>query len=471
MTLKKLSKDRVPENNMPVKALQFGEGNFMRAFVDWQIQQMNKQNLFNGKVTVVQPIERGLTTMLNKQDNLYTVILEGLMDGKVVEDFEVINVIDSTIDPYQNWQDYLAQAENDDLSFIFSNTTEAGIYYEEKDQLTDKPPRSYPAKLTVFLYKRFQLNKAGLTIIPCELIDRNGEKLKEIILQYAQNWQLPAEFVQWLEEENTFCCSLVDRIVPGYPHDNAETLSEKLGYQDPLMVKSEPFLLWVIEGPKSLTETLPLAKAGLNVIVTDDMTPYRERKVYLLNGPHTAMVALALLSGLDTVEDVMKDPDFRVFIDELFELELIPMLTSPKDELEVYSEQIKERFLNPFANHQLTSILLNSVSKFSARLLPLLKKYIQEKQAVPKRISASLAALILLYRGDKITPVDNEYILDSFTKAWEVPDTVVNTILKDESLWGMDLTLLPDLEVAVTENLQSIEAKGVRSFIQSLKGE
>src|SRR5699024_1201799 len=149
----------------------------------------------------------------------------------------------------------------------------------------------------------------------------------------------------------TFCCSLVDRIVPGYPHDNAETLSEKLGYQDPLMVKSEPFLLWVIEGPKSLTETLPLAKAGLNVIVTDDMTPYRERKVYLLNGPHTAMVALALLSGLDTVEDVMKDPDFRVFIDELFELELIPMLTSPKDELEVYSEQIKERFLNPFANH------------------------------------------------------------------------------------------------------------------------
>src|SRR5690606_30973708 len=263
----------------------------------------------------------------------------------------------------------LALAENDELEFITSNTTEAGIAYRPEDRLADAPPKSFPGKLTALLHKRFELGKKGFTIIPCELIDRNGEKLKEIVLQYANDWQLGDAFIQWLERENTFCCSLVDRIVPGYPRDKAQALAEELGYQDHLMVTAEPFLFWVIEGPASLSERLPLAKAGLNVVVTDDMTPYRERKVHLLNGPHTAMVPLALLAGLETVEDVMNDAAYSVFVKRLIEDELIPMLDLPKEELQSYAEAVQERFKNPFIRHELTSISLNSISKFKTRLL------------------------------------------------------------------------------------------------------
>lgn len=471
MTLKKISTDMVKRADHPVRALQFGEGNFMRAFIDWQLQQLNKQGLFNGKVAVVQPIEQGLADKLNDQDDLYTVILEGLLDGKIVQDFEINQVIDDVIDPYKRWDAYLAQAENDDLAFVFSNTTEAGIAYHAGDKLTDTPPTSYPAKLTVFLYKRWKLKKAGLTIIPCELIDRNGEKLKEIVLRYANDWQLPAEFKTWLETDNIFCCSLVDRIVPGYPRDNAAEFWDKMGYQDPLMVKAEPFLLWVIEGPQSLQESLPLAKAGLNVIVTDDMTPYRERKVHLLNGPHTAMVSLALLADIHTVEEVMKDADFRPFVDDLFTKELIPMVALPQAELENYAEQIKERFLNPFANHQLTSILLNSVSKFTARLLPILTKFEAQKKTVPTHIAAALAGLIVLYRGDKIKPTDDKEVLAAFAKAWEDPSTVAQTLLSDNSLWGMDLTTLPNLTATVQNDIDSILTAGSRKLVQQLKGE
>ncbi|HIY56580.1 MAG TPA: tagaturonate reductase [Candidatus Tetragenococcus pullicola] len=471
MTLEKISTDRIEPNPNPVRALQFGEGNFMRAFIDWQLQQLNKKDLFNGKVTVVQPIDRGLADMLNEQDDRYTVILEGLLDGQVIQDFEIITVIDDVIDPYKRWQDYLAQAENDELAFIFSNTTEAGIAYHEGDQLTDTPPQSYPAKLTAFLYKRWELKKPGFTIIPCELIDRNGDKLKEIVLRYANDWQLPTEFKTWIDTENVFCCSLVDRIVPGYPRDNAEEFWDKMGYQDPLMVKAEPFLLWVIEGPQSLKESLPLAKAGLNVIVTDDMTPYRERKVHLLNGPHTAMVSLALLADIQTVEEVMKDADFRPFVDDLFSKELIPMVDLPQKELESYAEQIKERFLNPFANHQLTSILLNSVSKFSARLLPILTKFEAEKQTVPAHIAAALAGLIVLYRGDKIKPTDDKEALDAFEQAWKNPTTVAQDILSNDSLWGMDLTTLPDLATTVQTDVTILLEKGARELVKQLKGE
>ena len=347
----------------------------------------------------------------------------------------------------------------------------SGIAYHEGDQLTDTPPQSYPAKLTAFLYKRWELKKPGFTIIPCELIDRNGDKLKEIVLRYANDWQLPTEFKTWIDTENVFCCSLVDRIVPGYPRDNAEEFWDKMGYQDPLMVKAEPFLLWVIEGPQSLKESLPLAKAGLNVIVTDDMTPYRERKVHLLNGPHTAMVSLALLADIQTVEEVMKDADFRPFVDDLFSKELIPMVDLPQKELESYAEQIKERFLNPFANHQLTSILLNSVSKFSARLLPILTKFEAEKQTVPAHIAAALAGLIVLYRGDKIKPTDDKEALDAFEQAWKNPTTVAQDILSNDSLWGMDLTTLPDLATTVQTDVTILLEKGARELVKQLKGE
>lgn len=467
---KKLSTELFKKEKHPVKILQFGEGNFMRAFVDWQIQQMNKQGLFNGDVAVVQPIHHGLGEMLCEQDYLYTVILEGLLDGNLVETSEVITVVDRVVNPYNQYDDYLSLAENDALEFVVSNTTEAGIQFNPNDRLEDTPQQSFPGKLTAFLYKRFELKKNGLTIIPCELIDRNGDKLKEIILQYADLWQLPTTFKTWLETENTFCCSLVDRIVPGYPRDSAAELAEKLGYVDQLMVKAEPFMLWVIEGPENLKERLPLEKAGLNVVVTTDMTPYRERKVHLLNGPHTAMVPLGLLGGIQTVDQMMNHPDFRVYIDDLFTEELIPMLSLPEAELNTYAEQIKERFLNPFANHQLQSIALNSVSKFSARLLPILTRYIETKQAVPTRIAASLAAIILTYRGDKITPTDDDFVIEAFQIAWKKPATVVPAILSNESLWGSDLTQLAGLQESVQTYLEALETKSTIQVIQQLKG-
>jgi len=456
------------ENTLPVKVIQFGEGNFMRAFVDWQIQQMNKQDLFNGRATIVQPIRQGLGKMLKKQDYLYTVILEGLMNKEIINTSEIISSVESVINPYEDWEAYLALAENDEAKFIISNTTEAGIYYNSDDTLENFPQKSFPAKLTALLYKRFQLNKAGFTIIPCELIDRNGDRLKEIILTHAKDWQLGEQFINWLETENVFCCSLVDRIVPGYPHDSARELNKKHGYIDNLMVRTEPFLFWVIEGPEKLKETLPLEKAGLNVIVTNDMTPYRERKVHLLNGPHTAMAPLALLADLDTVESVMTDKDFRIFIDNLFTAELIPLLSLPEKELINYSEQIKERFLNPFANHKLSAISLNSIAKFKTRLLPVLIKYIANKQTFPPYITAALAALILSYRGDKITPQDNDEVIAVIQSAWKNSETAISSILSQEVLWGQDLTKVPGLALQVEKDCKYIENHGARALIQNL---
>lgn len=470
--LKKLSKKNFPEvKTYPEKAIQFGEGNFMRAFIDWQIQQMNKQGLFEGGVAVVQPIGQGLKAMLSAQDNLYTVILEGILDGETVQSSEIISTINRVLCPYENYQGYLELADNPELEFIFSNTTEAGIQFVEEDSFTDAPPNSFPAKLTALLHRRFKNGMKGFTIIPCELIDRNGEKLKEIVLKYADLWELEPEFKEWIEKDNTFCCSLVDRIVPGYPRDNAKEICEKLGYEDNLLDKAEPFLLWVIEGPKELEETLPLAKAGLNVIVTDDMTPYRERKVHLLNGPHTAMVPLGMLAGLETVEEVMLDADFSLLVDRLMEQEIIPVLDLPKSELQSYAASIKERFKNPFIRHELVSISLNSMSKFKARLLPILLNYQKQEGHLPPYLTLAFAALILSYRGDVIRPHDDPAIVKFFSKAWENSHTVVETVLGNEKLWGQDLNQIPGLTESIQQDIEKIEKEGARKALQELNKE
>lgn len=470
VNMEKLTKNLIKKNNAPTKILQFGEGNFMRGFVDWQIQQLNKQGLYQGNVTIVQPLPHGLGEMLAQQDHLYTVILQGLFDGNIIDSSEIITIIDRVINPYQQWKQFLALAECDTLEFIFSNTTEAGIQYIESDQLQDAPPESFPGKLTAFLYKRFTLKKSGLTIIPCELIDRNGEKLKEIILNYARHWQLGTDFIHWIHQENIFCCSLVDRIVPGYPRETALAFNKRHGYEDQLMVKAEPFMLWVIEGPEAVKEKLPLTKAGLNVVFTEDMTPYRQRKVHLLNGPHTAMVPIARLAGLETVEEVMKDPLFSSFIDQLVSTELIPMLALPKNELIDYAEQVKERFLNPFANHKLEAISLNSISKFSTRLLPILQKYINEKKQIPSLMRLSLAALLVMYRNGPFPIHDDPAVIARFKVAWENPVTAVTQLLQDETLWGVDLSQLNNLTTTVERLIKRIEATDVRQVISEMKG-
>lgn len=438
----------------------------MRAFVDWQLQQMNNQGLFNGSAVVVVPIGEGLSGLMAEQDNLYTVLLNGIMEQQPVNTREIITSVSRVINPYSEYEEYLALAENDELEFITSNTTEAGIAYHPGDQLQDTPPKSFPAKLTALLYRRFELGKKGFVIIPCELIDRNGEKLREIVRQYAADWNLGGDFLQWLDTENTFCCSLVDRIVPGYPRDKAAELESELGYLDKLMVTAEPFLFWVIEGPSWISERLPLAKAGLNVVVTDDMTPYRERKVHLLNGPHTAMVPLGMMAGLDTVEDVMNDETFYRFVRELMEQELLPMLDLPKEELLSYSSAVLERFKNPFIRHELASISLNSISKFKTRLLPVLLRYQQERGQLPPLITLSFAALLLSYRGDRVKRQDSPEVLAVFDQAWSNPSTFAAAILKEDSLWGQDLTQVPGLTEAVKSKLQQLESSDCRSALE-----
>ncbi|MEC0169059.1 tagaturonate reductase [Paenibacillus graminis] len=452
----------------PERIIQFGEGNFMRAFVDWQLQQMNKQGLFNGSAAVIVPIGQGLGGLMAEQDNLYTVLLNGIMQEQPVNSREIITSVSRVINPYSDYEAYLALAENDELEFITSNTTEAGIAYQPGDRLEDAPPSSFPAKLTALLHRRFELGKKGFVIIPCELIDRNGEKLQEIVRQYAAEWKLGDAFLQWLDAENTFCCSLVDRIVPGYPRDKAAELEAGLGYLDKLMVTAEPFLFWVIEGPAWLSERLPLAKAGLNVAVTDDMTLYRERKVHLLNGPHTAMVPLALMAGLETVEDVMNDETFYRFVRELLDEELIPMLDLPQEELLSYADAVLERFRNPFIRHELASISLNSISKFKTRLLPVLLRYQQERGQLPPLITLAFAALLLSYRGDLVKRQDSAEVLAVFDQAWSNPSTFAASILKEVSLWVQDLTQVPGLTEAIDARLRQLQNSGSRAALQQL---
>lgn len=452
----------------PTKVIQFGEGNFLRAFIDWQIQQMNKQGLFQGGIAVVQPIGKGMTKVLDEQDDLYTTLLEGKLNGQKVQDHEIIESINETIRPYEDYQSYLDLAKNDDIQFIFSNTTEAGIAFDENDNLTDHPQNSYPGKLTALLYERFKLGKQGFQIIPCELINHNGNTLKEIVLKYAQLWNLGQDFVDWINQENDFYATLVDRIVPGYPKERAADLEKEWNYHDRLIVKAEPFLIFVIEGDKKLEKLLPLKEAGLNVVVTDDMQPYRNRKVSLLNGPHTTMSPIARLAGIDTVGQVMKDPDFYKFINDEMYQEIIPTVALPEQELNDYAEGVKERFENPYVNHELSSIALNSISKFQARLLPTFKRYFAKEKKLPLRITLALASYLKIYAGKAdFAPEDTPEVLAEF-KELRQKDNYVQAALADEKLWGEDLTQFSGLIDLVKQDLQIIDQQGSRKAVQMI---
>jgi tagaturonate reductase len=473
IVMQRLTRAIHPTPALPTRAIQFGEGNFLRGFVDWQLQQLNKQGLFNGGVTIVQPLAGGLVSVLEEQDNLYTVLLEGKQDGEEVQSSEVITLVTGTVNPYTDYDAYLALAENDDIEFIFSNTTESGIVYSAADQRTDAPHASFPGKLTALLHHRFELGKPGFQLIPCELIERNGAKLKETVLATARNWDLGDEFIQWVNTDNTFYSSLVDRIVPGYPKDRTDELGAEFGYEDRLIVKAEPFLLWVIEGPQSLTETLPLAKAGLNVTVTDDMTPYRERKVFLLNAPHTTMASLARLAGVETVRDVMLDADFGPLVAQVMYEEIMPVLDLPHEELAAYAESVKERFENPFMHHELAAIALNSVSKFTSRLLPVLTGFHALNGTFPPRVTLALSAILLTYSGDAsvtISPVDSADTITRFRSAYTADAAAgyVATVLADAGLWGTDLTLLDGLVDQVTAGLINLRDRGVRATLADL---
>lgn len=414
------------------KIIQFGEGGFLRGFVDWIVELTNESTDFDAGVTVVQPIEKGMCEMLEKQNCTYTHIMRGLKDGVPTVDKKIINVIKDTVEPYKDFESYLKLSQNPEFKFIVSNTTESGIAFSDEDTPEKAPHITFPAKLTLLLKRRFDLKLDGFIFLPCELIDKNGSTLKECVLKYASLWGYEKAFSDWIENNNTFCNTLVDRIVTGYPKDE----EIQLGYEDNMVNTSELFHLWVIEGCNDITKYFPFDKAGLNIIVTDDLEKYRTRKVRILNGAHTSMIPYAMLEGIETVGDCMKDEKMSAFVKKCVYDEIIPTLDLPFEELKAYADDVFERFENPFIKHFCSSIALNSVSKFKVRVLPSILEYIKRKNKMPENLMISFAKLIEFYKTDM---TNDDATVTEFMK-----NSDVDTILKNKELWGEDLSFLAD---------------------------
>ena len=475
--------------NYPEKVLQFGEGNFLRAFVDWMIDKANRDGIYHGSIVLCQPIAQGLKDMINAQDGVYTLAMRGAENGQPVENIEVITSVSRCINPYENYEDLMEIARSADLEVVVSNTTEAGIAYHAGDKLTDRPPVSFPAKVTAFLYERYKAfhgdPEKGLLFLPVELIDNNGAELKRIVLQYAQEWELGQEFTDWVNTANEFTSTLVDRIVTGYPRDEISYFEEKLGYKDNIIDTSELFNLWVIEGDKKWADKLPVHKTDANVIWTDDVKPYKKRKVRILNGAHTSTVLAAYLAGFDIVGDFMKDDTVRTFMNNVIYQEVIPTLDLPKEELESFAAAVNDRFANPYIKHKLLDIALNSCSKFNARCLPSLLGYVEEKGVLPKCLTFSLAAFIKFYQGEWKDGVytgtrkdgtqyplrDDESVIRFFADAWSENDAegTAAAVLSNKDFWsGKDLTEVPGLKDAVAGYLKEMEEKDIKEIMAGL---
>ncbi len=491
--LKSLSKQTAPKSVMPERIIQFGEGNFLRAFVDWIIWNMDAKTNFNGSVVVVQPIERGMVDWLNGQDCLYHVNLQGRLNGEAVNSLERIDVISRALNPYsQNWA-FMSLAEQPEIRFVISNTTEAGIAFDDTCKFTDAPASSYPGKLVQLLYRRFKTFNGdptkGLIIMPCELIFLNGHHLKDCIEKYIELWKADlgadyAAFKEWFEKYNYVCATLVDRIVPGFPRKEIADIQQKIGYKDNLVVQAEIFHLWVIEKPtnmsiEQLREEFPAEKAGLHVLIAESEAPYHERKVTLLNGPHTVLSPVAYLSGVDIVRDACNHEVIGKYIHKVQFEELMQTLNLPMEELQQFGADVLERFNNPYVDHQVTSIMLNSFPKFQTRDLPGLKVYLERKGELPKGLVLGLAAIITYYKGGKradgaeIVPNDAQEIMDLLKNLWATGDTrkVAEGVLAAKDLiWGEhgDLNQIPGLTDMVVSFLDSIQQKGMLETVKSI---
>ena len=479
------------KSDLPIKVMQFGEGNFLRCFIDWMIFKLNSKGLFNGRILALQPIPTGrVVPKLQAQDCLYTTILHGIVDGKNTEQIEIVNSIAEAKNPYLQWSEILETACSPDLQFIFSNTTEAGIAYVKEEFLTDKAPSSYPAKVTAVLYKRFKhfagKKGSGLVLMPCELIENNGTQLKSIILQHAEDKNLGADFIDYINNECTFLNTLVDRVVSGYPA-NAQEYWDKLGYKDELLDCGEIFQFMAIEGDEKVKELLPFAKAGLNVVVAPDITPYRLRKVRILNGAHTSNVPAAYLAGLTTVDEMMADPVTGPFVHSVVYDEIIPAVNLDKKMLTEFADAVMVRFKDPAMHHQLASILMNSTSKLKARVIPSIMDA-RAKGVLPKKLCFAVAAYIALYHDATEVPVkvtraggktgefaDDAYAVEVLKTAWshykkseDSAMLTVKTVLSNCKLWGSDLSTDIDFTSAVAKYTHAIITDGVKATMQTL---
>ncbi|WP_224752781.1 tagaturonate reductase [Metabacillus arenae] len=480
--------------NLPEKIVQFGEGNFLRGFVDWMVHAMNKQGLFNGKIVAIQPTPHGkVVPKLERQDGLYTLVLQGVDQGEKIDKYEVIPSISKWVNPYENWSEVLKYAESDSIEFAFSNTTEAGLTYQQEEFTSDKSVLSYPGKLTAFLYHRYHTFKGdetkGITVIPCELVEGNGDILKEIVLKISGDWNLPTDFIEWVKNHNRFCNTLVDRIVPGYPKNNITAFQENIGYEDSLLVIGEPYHLFAIDANEQVSEAIPFDKAGLNV-KWGDVTPYRNLKVSILNAPHTMMFSIGYLSGVDTVFEIMEDEALYQFVHQSIFNEILPVLPYGKEELHRFAESVLDRFKNPFVKHYLGDLGLNAVSKFKTRVLPTFHKWVDEKNEIPKNIAFSLAGLITYYRpiklldeehligkrgNDEYKVRDSKEAIRTFYEAWNQFDgngeslrEVVSVVLDNELLWDIKLSEVDGLTDLVTKYTRGIIEDGMREELNEL---
>ncbi len=469
----------------PEKVMQFGEGNFLRAFVNYWFDIANEKAGWNGKCVLVQPIATGLTSLINAQDGLYTLYLRGNENGQKVDRKRIISSVSRALNPYEEdgFKGMMDLAVSDDLEYVVSNTTEAGIVYDPACQLKDTPASSFPGKLTQVLYARYQAKKSGLVILSCELIDNNGKELLRCVNQYIDQWGLEEGFKHYVNNDCTFCSTLVDRIVPGRIRDPQEVarLDAENGYTDPLTDVGEVFGVWNIEGPQWLEEKLPFKAAGVNCPVVPDVTPYKKRKVRILNGAHTGFVLGAYLAGFDIVRDCMADDTIRGFMNKMLYDEVIPTLPLDRDDLVSFAAAVQDRFNNPFVNHELMSISLNSTSKWRARNLPSFEEYLEKTGKLPTCLVTSFAAYVAFYstdiqaltdaglvcrrkKGNDYTVSDDRWVLEFYYAHREDSDSeLMHAVMSNQEMWGRDLSEIPGFEAEALKALAIIRKDGAKA--------
>ena len=477
MELKALNKQNVEKPVLPIKILQFGEGNFLRAFVDWQIDKANEAGIMNHGVAIVQPIDKGMAGMLEQQDCLYHVYLEGVKDKKPVKDIRLVKCVQCAINPYEEYEAYEKIFLSPELEATVSNTTEAGIRYEEGDDLWALPPKSYPAKMTALLYKRFKHFEGdptkGLCIICCELIENNGSTLREYVLRHAEYNKLGEDFIEWVEKYCHFCDTLVDRIVPGFPRENIDEIKAELGFDDNLVVKAEFYHLWAIGGPgyEEVQRRLPLDKAGLHVIFMPTIKQFRDKKVRILNGSHTGMVPIGLQIGCETVMDAFNNADLEAFVNTMVAEEVIPMIEEDQEELKAFAAGILERFYNPYIRHMLKTISLNSLSKWETRNFPTVLDNWKKAGKVAEKELFTFAALLTLYSGKvDFTPDDTAEHVEFIQKVWnsEDVDATVKAIVENKNIWTVDFTEVAPFVEKVAGYVKVILAEGMAAALKKM---
>lgn len=478
--MKELNKTTVEKQDRPIRILQFGEGNFLRAFVDWQIDKANEAGITDIGIAIAQPIldeqqsVLKMIEMMNAQDNMYHVYLEGVENKQPAKDIRLVQSVMDSFNPYIDYAKYESYITSPDIKIIISNTTEAGIRYEEGDDLAAQPPKSFPAKITALLHKRFQHfggdPEMGLSIICCELIEDNGTTLHEYILRHAKYNNLGEDFISWVESACCFCDTLVDRIVPGFPRETIGEIKEEIGYDDNLVVKAELYHLWAIGGAgyERVQRELPLDKAGLHVIFMPSIKQFRDKKVRILNGSHTGMVPIALQMGCETVMDAFNTPAIEKFVNDMVAEEVIPMIDEDQDELKSFASSILERFYNPFIKHMLSSIALNSLSKWEARNYPTAKDQWFKGGVVAKHEAFTFAALLALYSGKSgFEANDTREYVDFIQSSWDsanLHDTVAR-IVANRDMWIEDFSQIEGFVECVADYLSDIESLGMKDAL------